>query len=267
MNIVRSRSCGHACALTCLSHHSATLEEERVSRPGPTPEITRRPFRKSFRNMRSIMTVPSRPRYGSRPGPGAPYRVRFRWNRGRDRWPPGQKRPAGWSPFAGIARIRSLGVAVQPLRCPASQPSRRDSGYPAVGAVQLPRSPRRRYSRCTAPRTGAQGRKPGLHGQNVMSVSGASFRQRAGHVPGGPSTAFLLACPGPRPAPRSPGQRRKPRGLAGRRRSCLQDPRPARSSTGGRCLRPAENRWPVENRSISRQVTLGVGGWVSCGDW
>jgi len=40
--------------------------------------------------------------------------------------------------------------------CPASQPSRRDSGYPAVGAVQLPRSPRRRWSGRTAPRrTGA----------------------------------------------------------------------------------------------------------------
>jgi len=32
---------------------------------------------------------------------------------------PGQKEtPAGRSPFAGIARIRSLGVAVQPLSCP-----------------------------------------------------------------------------------------------------------------------------------------------------
>jgi len=31
---------------------------------------------------------------------------------------PVKKRPAGWSPFAGIARIRSLGVAVQPLSCP-----------------------------------------------------------------------------------------------------------------------------------------------------
>ena len=29
-----------------------------------------------------------------------------------------EKRPAGWSPFAGIARIRSSGVAVQPLSCP-----------------------------------------------------------------------------------------------------------------------------------------------------
>jgi hypothetical protein len=62
-----------------------------------------------------------------------------------------KKRPAGWSPFAGIARIRSLGVAVQPLSYPASQPSRRDSGYPAVGAVQLPRSPRRRCLRCIRP--------------------------------------------------------------------------------------------------------------------
>ena len=56
---------------------------------------------------------------------------------------------------SGLAWIRSLGIAVQPLSCPASQPSRRDSGYPAVGTVQLPRSPRRRWSGCTAPRTGA----------------------------------------------------------------------------------------------------------------
>jgi hypothetical protein len=86
---------------------------------------------------------------------------------------PARKRPAGWSPFAGIARIRSLGVAVQPLRCPASQPSRRDSGYPAVGAVQLPRSPRRQYRRCMARRTGAQGRKPRMHGPNVVSPAQA----------------------------------------------------------------------------------------------
>jgi hypothetical protein len=31
---------------------------------------------------------------------------------------PAKKWPAGRSPFAGIARIRSLGVAVQPLSCP-----------------------------------------------------------------------------------------------------------------------------------------------------
>jgi len=106
-----------------------------------------------------------------------------------------KKRPAGWSPFAGIARIRSLGVAVQPLRCPASQPSRRDSGYPAVGAVQLPRSPRRQYRRCTARRTGAQGRKP-RHARAERRVPGASSNPDPAPYPV-PSTAFLAASPDP----------------------------------------------------------------------
>ena len=43
-----------------------------------------------------------------------------------------KKRPAGWSPFAGIARIRSLGVAVQPLSCPASQPFLPAPGLPGI---------------------------------------------------------------------------------------------------------------------------------------
>ena len=104
------------------------------------------------------------------PGPGAPYRV-----------PPGRagarpraarkKRPAGWSPFAGIARIRSLGSPFSLSAVPASQPSRRDSGYPAVGAVQLPRSPRRQCSSCAAPMTGAQGRKPRHARANVMVLA------------------------------------------------------------------------------------------------
>ena len=152
-------------------HRSTTLEVERVSRPArPGPGTTRRPVRKSFHMMRSITAVRSRPRYGSRPGPGAPYRV-----------PPGRagarpraarkKRPAGWSPFAGIARIRSLGSPFSLSAVPASQPSRRDSGYPAVGAVQLPRSPRRQCSSCAAPMTGAQGRKPRHARANVMVLA------------------------------------------------------------------------------------------------
>jgi hypothetical protein len=54
----------------------------------------------------------------SRPRPG-PYRVPpGRTGAMTDGGPVKKKRPAGWSPFAGIARIRSLGVAVQPLSCP-----------------------------------------------------------------------------------------------------------------------------------------------------
>jgi hypothetical protein len=82
-----------------MQHRSATLEVERFPGPvGPTPVTTRRPFRKSSCNMRSITTVRSRPgtgAYGSRPRLGAPYRVPSRESRGHDQWPPGQKRPAG----------------------------------------------------------------------------------------------------------------------------------------------------------------------------
>ena len=45
--------------------------------------------------------------YGTGSWPGA--RTRTPQGSRACRWPPGQKRPAGWSPFTGIARIRSLG--------------------------------------------------------------------------------------------------------------------------------------------------------------
>jgi len=68
----------------------------------------------------------------------------------------GPQWPAGRSPFAGIARIRSLGVAVQPLSCPRPLSlSSRLRVSPALRSVQLPRSPRRRYSRCMASMRGA----------------------------------------------------------------------------------------------------------------
>ena len=68
---------------------------------------------------------------------------------------PVKKRPAGRSPFAGIARIRSWGrrSACQLSGLSAFPPGLRVS--PALRSVQLPRSPRRRYSRCMAPMTGA----------------------------------------------------------------------------------------------------------------
>jgi hypothetical protein len=104
------------------------------------------------------------PRIAFRPGEPGP-----------DRGPP-VKRPAGWSPFAGIARIRSLGSPFSLSAVPASQPSRRDSGYPAVGAVQLPRSPRRQCSSCAAPMTGARAESPGMHG--LTSWFWRKLRQR-----------------------------------------------------------------------------------------
>ena len=45
---------------------------------------------------------------------------------------PVKQRPAGWSPFAGIARIRSLWVAVQPELSPASQPFLPAPGLPGT---------------------------------------------------------------------------------------------------------------------------------------
>jgi hypothetical protein len=68
---------------------------------------------------------------------------------------------------------------------PASQPSLPAPGHPGARSVQLPRSPRRRCSRCMAPMTDAQGRKP-------------------------------------RPAQAKRRVSPEARGLAGRRRSCFQ---------------------------------------------
>ena len=96
-------------------------------------------------------------------GPGFPKLRRAAKQRSGSVTEPGpvRQRPAGWSPFAGIARIRSLGVAVQPLSCPRPLSlSSRLRISPALRSVQLPRSPRRQYSRCMAPMTGS----PKLYG-------------------------------------------------------------------------------------------------------
>ena len=61
------------------------------------------------------------------------------------------KRPAGRSPFAGIVRIRCLGVAIRLLSRPASQPSPPGRQVlPDSSSVQLPLSPRRHldHGRC-----------------------------------------------------------------------------------------------------------------------
>jgi len=80
-------------------------------RPGrPDPGTTRRPFRKSFYKMRSVMIVQSRSRYGSHPWPRRLVPGSLPVGPGHDQWSAGQKKwPAGRSPFAGIARIRSWG--------------------------------------------------------------------------------------------------------------------------------------------------------------
>jgi hypothetical protein len=160
-----------------------SLEVERVSRPSrPGPGTTRRPFRKSFRKLRSMTTVRSRSRTAPAPG-RAPVRVTPPGSRACPR-PPGQNGLRGGLPSPALPGSGPWGRR-SAYCCPASQPSRRDSGYPAAGAVQLPRSPRRRWSGCTAPRTGAQGRKPGMHGPDVLAPANcAQSGQRAAEASG-----------------------------------------------------------------------------------
>ena len=75
----------------------------------------------------------------------------------RDDQRPGQKkRPAGWYPFAGIARIRSLGVAVQPLSCPRPLSlSSRLRVAPGIPFGPAPSITSQTCLRCMAPMPGA----------------------------------------------------------------------------------------------------------------
>jgi hypothetical protein len=110
--------------------------------------------------------------------------------------------PAGRSPFAGIARIRSLGVAVQPRSCPASQPF-----LPAAGLPGTPFGP--------APSITSQtmftlhGASDGHLGPKALACPGPTswlrrkFRQRSGPYPV-PCTAFPAASRRRAPAPHSP---------------------------------------------------------------
>jgi hypothetical protein len=119
--------------------------------------------------------------------------VRFPYTERPADW--AKKRPAGWSPFAGIARIRSLGVAVQPLSCPRLLSlSSRLRISPALRSVQLPRSPRRQFHVAWRRRRAPRVESPACTGR---------------------TSCFSEA-----------------RGLAGRRRSCFQV-LPARPFTGG----------------------------------
>ena len=143
---------------------------------------------------------------------------------------PVKQRPAGWSPFAGIARIRSLGVAVQPLSCPRPLSlSSRLRVSPALRSVQLPRSPRRRYSRCMAPMTAPRAESPACTGQT-------SWLRRKLRRPSAPATVPLRRSRPPAPDPpgsAQSGQRRKPAALS-TAAFMLPGVPPARSFTGGR---------------------------------
>jgi len=173
-----------------------------------------------------------------------------------DRWPPGQKTACGVVSLRRHCPDQVLGVAVQPPSCPASQPSRRDSGYPAVGAVQLPRSPRRRRSGCTRRGRAPRAESPGMPGPNVVSAAQAKAAIRPGtRCPG---TAFPAASP--RPRLRTvwvSGVSPRARGTAA---FMLPWSPPARSLTGGRRPRPAENRFPAgrkQNAMTAQATTAG----------
>src|SRR5512135_1746203 len=83
------------------------------------------------------------------------------------------KRPAGRSPFAGIARIRSLGVAVQPLAVrPLSRPVATPVTRRLVRSSSLDHLADHTHAvrrRGRAPRA----ESPGMHGPNVVSPAQA----------------------------------------------------------------------------------------------
>ena len=171
-----------------------------MSRPDPDQPGRRAPWRRPARGRDSDARPPrAAPVPGGTPLPAQvspSYGEAAKQRSGSVTAPgPVKQRPAGWSPFAGIARIRSLGVAVQPLSCPRPLSlSSRLRVSPALRSVQLPRSPRRRYSRCMGPVTVPRAESPACTGR---------------------TSCFPEA-----------------RGLAGRRRSCFQV-WPARPFTGG----------------------------------
>jgi hypothetical protein len=133
-----------------------------------------------------------------------------------------KKRPAGWSPFAGIARIRSLGVAVQPLSCPRP----------------LSLSSRPRVSPGTP-----FGPAPSITSQTIFTVHGADDRRL-----------------GPKARPARAKRRVSPRPAASRdggRRSCFQIWPQGHSlavTAGG----PVENRpLPLHSRAARHRSASG----------
>jgi hypothetical protein len=131
---------------------------------------------------------------------------------GHDRWPPARIRPAGWSPFAGIARIRLLGSPFSLSAVRASQLSGPLS-LPVATPVtrRLVRSSSLDHLADDAHAARRQRRAPRAKSPDMQSRTSCLRRkpgQRSGPYPV-PMYGVPAASPR-RPAPHDPDQRRKP---------------------------------------------------------
>jgi len=233
-------------------HRSATLDLEQVSSTvSRDPGTARRPFRKSSRNMRSITTVRSLP--GTVTAPGAAPRTAVPSGRAgaMTMAARSKKRPAGWSPFAGIARIRSLGVAVQPVSCPASQPFLPDPGLPGTPFGPAPSITSQTKLRLHGTDDGRLGTKaPTCTGQTTW------LRRSYGSDPA-PGPGALYGIPGRQPqTPPSSAQ-------SGQRGGCPRPRGPAAFMLPGSY--PQDHSLAVavsgvENRTIHGMITSGGPG-------
>jgi len=130
---------------------------------------------------------------------------------------------------------------------------------PVLRSAQLPRSPRRRFPRCMAPMTGAQGRKP-RRARAKRRGSGTSYGSDPAPYPV-PCTAFPAASRRPRPAPHSPisGEAPRPRGTAAfvLPGSCPQD---HSGTVNASCCQPAQGIPRSTTTSAARRrSTPGAG--------
>ena len=133
---------------------------------------------------------------------------------------PVRQRPAGRSPFAGIARIRSLGVAVQPLSCP--RPLSLSSRLRVSPALVRSSSLDHLATRCMGPVTAPRAESPACTGRTscFSEARGLAGRRRSCFQvwPQGHSLAVAVG----RPCREPVVLRRLPAGhAAGRRNSAM----------------------------------------------
>ncbi len=185
-------------------------------RPGrPDPGTTRRPFRKSFYKMRSVMIVQSRSRYGSHPWPRRPVPGSLPVGPGHDQWSAGQKNglrgglPSPVLPGSGPGGRRSASEL-----SPASQPFLPAPGLPGTPFGLAPSFTSQTIFTLHGAHDGRLGPKaPACTGQT--SWLRRKLRQRSGPVPGA-RYGVPGRQPQTRPAPHSPasGGSPPPRGTA-----------------------------------------------------
>ncbi len=197
-------------------HRSATLGSGTGLRPGrPDPGTTRRPFRKSFYKMRSVMIVQSRSRYGSHPWPRRPVPGSLPVGPGHDQWSAGQKNglrgglPSPVLPGSGPGGRRSASEL-----SPASQPFLPAPGLPGTPFGLAPSITSQTIFTLHGAHDGRLGPKaPACTGQT--SWLRRKLRQRSGPVPGA-RYGVPGRQPQTRPAPHSPasGGSPPPRGTA-----------------------------------------------------